>query len=287
MAKTTIAIMYDFDKTLCTTDMQEYDFIKNLGITPDEFWGGAGELTSNHEMDRILAYMYMMVKKCRELNIPLTEKYLNECGKNITLYRGVTTWFDRINQYAKDINCNVEHYIISSGITEIIEGTEIAQYFKKIYGCSFLYDENKEAIWPSMAINFTQKTQYIFRIAKGVLDVRDDENLNKHKEDKRIDYKNMIYIGDGLTDIPCMKLLKEKGGKSIALYPSGGRKKAAQLVEDNRINYVCVADYSQNSTLEKIVKLMMETMSVYGNLKDREEKQLAAFVKASEGFEQQ
>ncbi|MGM9969562.1 MAG: HAD family hydrolase [Anaeroplasma sp.] len=282
MPKTTIALMYDFDKTLSTTDMQEYDFIKNLGITPDEFWGSTGELTSKYEMDRILSYMYMMLRKCREQNIPLTEKYLNECGKNITLYRGVNTWFDRINQYAKELNCNVEHYIISSGITEIIEGTSIAQYFKKIYGCRFLYNENKEAIWPAVAINFTQKTQYIFRISKGILDIRDDDNLNKRMNGKRIEYQNMIYIGDGLTDIPCMQLLKEKGGKAIALYPSGGRQKAAQLVEDNRINYVCVADYSQNSTLEKIVKLMMDNMVLYGNLKEREEKQLAAFVKASE-----
>lgn len=274
--------MYDFDKTLSTTDMQEYDFIKNLGITPSEFWGDTGRLTENHEMDRILSYMYMMVKKCQERNIPLTEEYLNECGKNIILYRGVSTWFDRINAYAQEIGCNVEHYIISSGITEIIEGTDIAKFFKKIYGCKFLYDEYGRAIWPSLAINFTQKTQYIFRIAKGVLDIRDDDNLNKHSEGKRIDYRNMIYIGDGLTDIPCMRVIKDKGGKAIALYPSGNKEKAAQLVEDKRINYVCVADYSTNSTLEKIVKLMLDTMTTLENLREREMKQINSFVKASE-----
>ncbi len=285
MAKTKIAILYDFDKTLSTTDMQEYDFIKNLGITPTEFWGDTGKLTDENEMDRILSYMYMMMKKCKEKNIPLTEKYLNECGKNIQLYRGVATWFDRINQYAKEVGCVVEHYIISSGITEIIEGTDIAKFFKKIYGCKFLYDETGEAVWPSVAINYTQKTQYIFRIAKGILDIRDDDNLNKSQPDKVIDYHNMIYIGDGLTDIPCMRLIRDKGGKAIALYPSGGRKRATQLVEDNRINYVCVADYTPNSTLEKIVKLMIETMHSVEQLKDKEGKQLAAFVKASENQE--
>lgn len=282
MAKPIVAILYDFDKTLCTTDMQEYDFIKNLGLTPNEFWGSTSRLTAEHEMDKILSYMYMMLKSCKEKNIPLTEEYLNSCGQNVILYRGVMTWFDRINEYGASLGVSVEHYIVSSGITEIIEGTPIAKYFKKIYGCRFLYNEQKEAIWPATAINFTLKTQFIFRISKGVLDIRDDDNLNKHTQDRRIAYRNMIYIGDGLTDIPCMKLLREKGGKAIALYPSGKRDAVMQLVADNRINYACVADYSQNSTLEKIVKLMIENMALLNTLENREEKQLAQFIKNME-----
>ena len=284
MAKPTIAIMYDFDKTLCTTDMQEYDFIKNLGITPSTFWGECKKLTEKNEMDKILAYMYVMIKMCKDKNIPLTREYLNNCGKNVVLYKGVTTWFDRIQNYADKIGVNVEHYIISSGITEIIEGTSIAKHFKHIYGCKFIYNEFGDALWPGLAINFTLKTQYIFRIAKGVLDVRDDDNLNNHQKDgKKIPFENMIYIGDGLTDVPCMKLLKDKGGKSIALYPSmNQRKQAIKLVEDERINYVCVADYSQNSTLEKIVKLMMDSVATMNELKEKEQKQIQAFKKASE-----
>ena len=282
MAKTTIALIYDFDKTLCTTDMQEYDFIKNLGISNNEFWGGTAEYTDKFEMDKILSYMYLMVKKCREKNIPLTEEYLNKCGQNVVLYRGVQTWFERINEIGNSLNANVEHYIVSSGITEIIEGTPIAKYFKKIYGCRFLYDDvTKEAIWPANAINFTLKTQYIFRISKGVLDVRDDDNLHKHGA-RRIPYRNMIYIGDGLTDIPCMKLLREKGGRSIALYPSGKKQKVLQLLKDNRINYACVADYSINSTLEKIVKQMLESMVSIDILEAKEEHQLAQLQKMLE-----
>ena len=283
MSKPTIAIMYDFDKTLCTTDMQEYDFIKNLGITPSEFWGECSKLYEKNEMDKILAYMYVMVKMCRDKHIPLTREYLNNCGKNVVLYKGVSTWFNRIQNYADKIGVNVEHYIISSGITEIIEGTSIAKYFKHIYGCKFIYNEFGDALWPGLAINFTLKTQYIFRIAKGVLDVRDDDNLNNHQNNKKIPFENMIYIGDGLTDVPCMKLLKDKGGKSIALYPSlNKRRQALKLVEDERINYVCVADYSQNSTLEKIVKLMMESVATLNELKEKEQKQIQAFKKASE-----
>ncbi len=284
MAKTRIAILYDFDKTLCTTDMQEYDFIKNLGLTPDEFWGSTGDVTEKHGMDKILAYMYMMLRACKDRNIPLTKEYLNKCGENVILYRGVTSWFDRIAEAANQIgDVTVEHYIVSSGITEIIEGTPIAKYFKKIYGCTFLYDEEtKEAIWPATAINFTLKTQYIFRISKGVLDIMDDDNLNKHQEDRRIPYRNMIYIGDGLTDIPCMKLLKEKGGKAIALYPSGNKEKLKPLLNDGRINYACVADYSQNSTLEKTVIDMIEYMKLYDDLEAKEKKQLAYLAKAVE-----
>lgn len=284
MAKTTVAILYDFDKTLCTTDMQEYDFINNLGLTPSEFWGEAGVITQEHGVDKILAYMFLMIKKCKEKGIPLTEEYLHKCGENVVLYKGVNTWFERINEYGESLGVNVEHYIVSSGTYEIIQGTPIAKYFKNIYACRYMYDENGEAIWPALAINYTLKTQYIFRISKGILDTTDDDNLNRMQEEheRRIPYRNMIYIGDGLTDIPCMKLLKEKGGKSIALYPSGKGNKVKVLVKDDRINYVCVADYSVNSTLEKIVKLMIENMSVLDELKTKEEKQLAQFLKMND-----
>lgn len=284
MAKITIGIMYDFDKTLCTTDMQNYDFIKNLGMTPEEFWSEASAQTQKFSMDKILSYLYLMMEKSKAKGLPLTEEYLNSLGKSVVFYRGVQTWFDRINSFGASVGVNVEHYVISSGVKEIIEGTSIAKYFKKIYGCNFLYDEEtKEAIWPAMAINYTQKTQYIFRISKGTLDVTEEEKLNMETPDdtRAIQYRNMIYIGDGLTDIPCMQLLKDKGGKSIALYQSGNKHKVLPLVEDGRINYVCIADYSINSTLEKIVKLMIENMALLETLKSREDKQLQAFLKES------
>ena len=284
MAKTTIGILYDFDKTLCTTDMQEYSFIKNLGMTSNEFWGAAADITAKHEVEKILAYMFVMIKKCKEKGIPLTEEYLNKCGENVVLFKGVATWFDRINEYGESLGVNIEHYIISSGTYEIIQGTPIAKYFKRIYACKYMYDENGEALWPALAINYTLKTQYIYRISKGILDVTDDYNLNRLQDEslRRIAYRNMIYIGDGMTDIPCMKMLKSKGGKSIALYQSGRSETVKPLVEDERINYVCVADYSPNSSLEKIVKLMIENMAILEKLAYKEEKQLSQYKKSSE-----
>ena len=284
MAKTTIGILYDFDKTLCTTDMQEYSFIKNLGMTSSDFWGEAAGITDEHEVEKILAYMFVMIKKCKEKGIKLTKEYLKSCGENVVLYKGVHTWFDRINKFGEEMGVNIEHYIISSGTYEIIEGTPIAKYFKRIYACKYMYDENGEALWPALAINYTLKTQYIYRISKGILDVTDDYNLNRLQDEslRRIAYRNMIYIGDGMTDIPCMKMVKSKGGKSIALYPSGNSEHVKPLVEDDRINYVCVADYSPRSSLEKIVKLMIENMAIIDRLAAKEEKQLSQYKKSSE-----
>lgn len=279
MSKTTIGILYDFDKTLCTTDMQEYDFIKNLDMTPEEFWGEATNLTKQCEMEKILAYMLVMIKKCKEKGIPLTEDYLRSCGEHVELFSGVATWFDRINAFGKSMGVNIEHYIISSGTYEIIQGTPIAKYFKKVFACRYVYDQNGEAVWPAHAINYTLKTQYIYRISKGVLDLTDDYNLNREQDEslRRISYQNMIYLGDGMTDIPCMKMVKERGGKSIAVYPEGKGDTVKPLVDDDRINYVCVADYSENSTLERIVKLMIENMAITEKLKKEERSQLSQY----------
>ena len=282
MGKIKIAIMYDFDKTLCTTDMQNYGFMEDLGMEPKDFWAACGDETVKYGMDKILSYMYMMIKKTKEKGISMTKEYLNSLGKTVELYRGVSTWFERINEFGESKGVEVEHYIISSGVKEIIEGTSIAKFFKQIYGCKFVYDEiTGEAIWPAMAINFTQKTQYLFRISKGALDEQDEQKLNTDTKDfnRAIQYRNMIYIGDGLTDIPCMQLLKDKGGKAIALYQTQYKDKILPLIEDKRINSVCVADYSTNSTLEKTVKLMIENMAILESLRIQEEKQLNSFSK--------
>ena len=281
MSKPTIGILYDFDKTLCTTDMQEYTFIKNLEVSSNDFWGETAHISKTYEVEKILAYMFVMIKKCKEKGIPLTQEYLKECGENVVLFKGVETWFDRINAFGESMGVNIEHYIISSGTFEIIQGTPIAKYFKRIYACRYMYDEKGEAIWPALAINYTLKTQYIYRISKGTLDVTDDYNLNRVQDEslRRIAYRNMIYIGDGMTDIPCMKLVKERGGKSIALYAPGNSETVKPLVEDERINYVCVADYSVNSALENIVKLMIENMAILEKLKAKEILQLSRYKK--------
>ncbi|MBO7303256.1 MAG: haloacid dehalogenase-like hydrolase [Clostridia bacterium] len=264
-----IAIVYDFDKTLSTDDMQNFSFIPELGMEPADFWARTSMLVKETGMENILAYMYVMIEQCKEKNIPLTREYLNKLGKDVKFFDGVTTWFKRVNSYAEELGYTVEHYVVSSGTKEIIEGTSIAKEFKEIYACEFLFNEYGIATWPKIAINYTAKTQYLFRISKGVLDPYDHVGVNANIP-KRIPYKNMIYIGDGMTDIPCMTLVKEKGGKSIAIYPKGNQEKVSQLVEDGRINYICRGDYSSNSEIEKIIKLVIDQISILDVLSKKE-----------------
>lgn len=263
MKKPIVAIMYDFDKTLCTKDMQEYAFIPTLGMTSSAFWGEVNTMTDEEEMDNILAYMYKMVEKAREKKIPVTRKTFHEMGMKVEYFNGVKTWFERINNFGKEAGVRVEHYIVSSGIKEIIEGTEIADYFKKIYACEFLYDYNGSIQWPKFAVNYTAKTQFLFRINKGVLtiDSKSADKLNRFtpENERPVPFRNMIYIGDGLTDVPCMKLVKSNGGQSIAVYDQEKGKEAAELLKKaDRVNFVAPADYGPDSDIEVIVKAIIK-----------------------------
>ncbi len=263
MKKPIVAIMYDFDKTLCTKDMQEYAFIPALGMNSVAFWGETNALTDAEEMDNILAYMYKMVEKAREKKVPITRDTFREMGRSVEFFDGVLSWFDRINEYGEQAGVRIEHYIVSSGIKEIIEGTPIAEKFKKIYACEFMYDYNGTIQWPKFAVNYTAKTQFLFRINKGVLtiDSKSADKLNQYtpENERRVPFRNMIYIGDGLTDVPCMKLVKSNGGQSIAVYDQGkGREAAHNLLKADRVNFVAAADYGSGSDIETIVQAIIK-----------------------------
>lgn len=263
MSKPILAIMYDFDKTLSTTDMQNYAFIPNLGLTPEEFWGATGEFSAKTGVERILSYMYMMLEKAKEKNIKITKDYLRECGKNIEFYPGVETWFERINKYGEEHGVEVQHFLVSSGTKEIVEGCKIYPFFKKAWGCEFYYNEKGEPVWPKLAINYTQKTQFMFRIAKGVDDDGDDASVNTKVATLKIPYENMIYCGDGMTDVACMTLVLKNRGTSIAIYPEKAKKSSVdQLYKDKRVNFVALANYEENSDIDKAVKLAIEKISV-------------------------
>lgn len=274
MQKPIIAIMYDFDKTLCTRDMQEYTFIPSIGMQPSDFWGHTAVVAARETMDSILTYMYCMLEKAQQTGNPLTREALYACGKDVEYLPGVEGWFDRINRYAADAGVEVEHYVLSSGLKEIIEGTTIAKHFKRIYACEFMY-KDAEAIWPKMAVNYTNKTQFVYRINKGVLDINNDADLNNSRPDseKRVFFSNMIYIGDGLTDVPCMKLVKQSGGHSIALYQNGQKHKTAPLLKHDRVDWMFEADYSEGSELDSTMKLLLEHLAYYNKLKGLHEQQ--------------
>lgn len=268
--KHVIALLYDFDKTLSPKDMQEYSFIPNMGMSSSEFWSEANKISVKNDMDRILAYMYLMVRLAKKNEFPITKESFINLGKDVKLYKGVSTWFKRINDYGKELGVEIEHYILSSGLKEIIEGTSIASEFKKIYACEFHYNNSGNADWPQQVVNFTTKTQFLFRISKGVLGVLDDEQLNRKikDEERRVPYQNMIYFGDGLTDVPCMKLVKQYGGHSIAIYRKSEIKKVQPLLKDERVDFICEGDYSKGSTLEEVVKDIIRLNAAKCDLSD-------------------
>ena len=274
--KPIIALMYDFDKTLSKSDMQDYGFIPALGMAPNEFWGETGKFQNATGVERILSYLYTMVNLSKQKGIKLTRETLNNMGKNIEYFNGVTTWFDRINAYGESLGVKIEHYIISSGTKEILEGCSIAKHFKYMFGCEFYFDPvSKEPVWPKLAINYTMKTQFIYRIRKGSFDLTDDTTINTKVENIRIPYTNMIYLGDGMTDIPCMQLVQNNSGHSIAIYSDKDEKALRKLLAEKRTNVCVKADYSKGSDLEKVIQSIIQTVAAESSLK-AQSKELAS-----------
>lgn len=233
------------------------------------------EFSEKTGTERTLSYLYCMLRAAQERNIKMTAAWLKELGRDITYWPGVETWFERINAFGLENDLKVEHYLISSGNKEIVAGCSIAKEFRKMYACEYLFDEKtKEALWPKQVINYTQKTQYFFRISKGVYDSNDDEGVNSHVPEHRIPYSNIIYIGDGMTDIPAMIIAKSNGGKSIAVYPRGQEEKVASLARDGRVNYVCPADYREGKDLDKVMRLIIQGISINEKLGKRENKDI-------------
>ena len=257
-----VAICYDFDKTLTPDDMQAQGFIQSVGMDVGEFWREANALADKNHMDGNLAYMYCMKEKAYG-QLLLNRKTLADYGAKISLFPGVEEWFERIREYGKAKGAIIEHYIISSGLAEMIEGTSVAKKgaFERIYASSFYYDEKGMAVWPAQAVNYTNKTQFLFRIEKGVLDVNDPGVNDSYASDEiRVPFRNMIYIGDSDTDIPCMKLVDSYGGSSIGVYSaeSCDKAKVHKMMREGRIRYYAPADYSEGKELDALVKSIID-----------------------------
>lgn len=269
-----IAIIYDFDLTLIPKNLQEYGFIDSLNMSPDEFWEASAIVGNKHDMDSNLAYMYTMIELAKKNNQDITYEGLKKLGANIEYFEGVEEWFDRINEYGKSLGLEVEHYVISSGTKEIIEGTSIYDKFKRVYGCRFTYDDDGKPIWVSQVVNYTAKTQFIYRIRKNVLDdFYDSYKVNEYISDRSsiLPYENMIYIGDGQTDVPSMKLLNSKGGHSICVYDPSSFKKfnvANRLFNEKRVNFIAPADYRDNSKIDSVIKNILKKVSIENTLEE-------------------
>ena len=243
MKKPIVAFLYDFDKTLCTTDMQDYAFIPSLGYTPEQFWSIANSFGWGNHMDALLAYMYTMIDECRKKGIRLERDYLVRCGNAIVLFPGVKEWFARINAFGQTLGVSVEHYVLSSGLKEIIEGSGIAHEFREIYACEFLYGADGVAMWPKLDVNFTNKTQFVYRINKGVL---------------------------------CMKMMRAYGGQAVAVYQDSNRAAVEKLLTDGRVDYIFPADYREGTKLDETMKNILRKMAICDALYEENAEQCRA-----------
>ncbi len=267
-----MAICYDFDKTLSPDNMQAQGYLQAINYeNQNEFWAESNALAEANEMDQTLAWMFLMLKRARGKEI-FRREMLEDYGSRVKLYPGVRDWFERTRRYAGERGIIVEHYIISSGLREMIDGTPVAKEFEKIYASSFCYDEDGIAVWPAQVINFTNKTQFLFRISKGVLGINDAAVNDYFRPDEmRVPFRNMVYIGDSETDIPCMKLVNSYGGYSIGVYDpdTENKDRVQKMIRDNRIRYYAPADYREGSELDELIRMILDKTVVNEKLEEK------------------
>jgi hypothetical protein len=262
--KPIIALIYDFDGTLSPGNMQEYGFIQDAtDLSKSEFWKKNTEMRNQHNASEILCYMKLMIDEAKHKKFSLKREKFQELGKNVALFAGVKEWFSVINEYGKSKEVSVKHYINSSGLKEMIEGSPIAKHFEQIYASTFMYNVDNVAEWPAVAVDFTAKTQFLFMINKGIENVKDNKKINEFTPDSErpVPFKQMIYFGDGETDVPCMKLIKQQGGFSIAVYKKNkknGKNIAQELIKNNRVNFACPADYAKDKEIYKVVTKIID-----------------------------
>lgn len=256
-----VAIVYDFDGTLARGNLQECSFIPKMNMTRTEFWAEVKRRTHEEDADEILVYMHLMLEKARAAGEVVTKQMLREHGMGAKLFTGLDggSWFTRINTFAADHGLKLQHYIVSSGIEEMIRGCSIQNAFHRIYASKYIY-EGEVAAWPGVALNYTTKTQYLFRINKGVENHWDNAGINKFMSEasRPIPFKRMLFIGDGETDIPAMKMVSYQGGHSIAVYDEQREKndleKIHRLISDGRVDFVAPGNYEEHSQMDIIVK---------------------------------
>jgi hypothetical protein len=268
------ALIYDFDGTLARGNMQEVTFIPSVGMGAGEFWAEADRLTRAADGDNILMYMQLMLAQARANGTPITRATLREHGHDVKLFDGLKTdltgpgWFDRINAFGAQYGLEIEHYIVSAGLEEMIEGCPIRDAFRHVFASHFVYDADGVAIWPAVGVNYTTKTQYLFRINKGVLNHYEHERINRFMPDdaRPVPFDRMIFLGDGDTDVPTMKMMHTKGGYSIAVYDPRNsdrdQEKIYSLISEDRVNFVAAADYREGAALDLIVKGLIGRIAI-------------------------
>ena len=269
-----VALVYDFDGTLVPGNMQEFGLLQAIGYDkPNDFWNLCDQLTKTNDAGGIAVVMYAIQAAAQRAGLRCTRDFLRSYGKMVTFFPGVEQWFEQINAYASQIGVEVKHYINSSGIKEMIDGCAIAHAFERIYACSYLYDSDGDACWPAVVVDYTKKTQFLYKINKGIREVSDHVRINEFvpSNQRPVPFERMIYFGDGETDVPCMRTIKANGGHSFAVY--GNEKKrslAQQLLAEGRVNFACAADYTEEGEMMVIVKRILDKIKADYTLSQHE-----------------
>tara|TARA_B100000214_G_scaffold318632_1_gene253005 strand:+ start:111 stop:944 length:834 start_codon:yes stop_codon:yes gene_type:complete len=263
MKQNSIAIIYDFDGTLTPKTMQEYTLLPRLGIKSKNFWEDILLETKKTGAETMMVYMRHLLDCATEKKLSISKSEFLKMSKDIEYYDGVTSWFNKINKYVENKSnskIKIHHYIISAGHLEILEGISIKKHIKKIFASEYYYNKRDIAVFPKIVVTDTTKTQYLFRINKGKENLAD--SINEHMEETKrpIPFDNMIYIGDGLTDVPSMALIKKEGGHSIAVYQNNKNqiKISESLLKANRVDFIAPADFGEKSILYENMQYLLD-----------------------------
>jgi hypothetical protein len=266
----TIAIVYDYDQTLSPSYMQDETVFPAFGINSESFWRRCSELVRDNGYDNELAYMKVLLDTLG-MDRP-TNADLKSLGQKLNFYKGIPEMFEQfrnglLTEEQLSYGISVEHYVISSGLKVLIDGSRLQPYVRAIFGCEFDVDEQDRITFPKRVISHTQKTQYLFRINKGLLDVTQDVNDHMDAAIRPIPFPNMIYLGDGPTDVPCFTVMKKNGGEAIAVYNPDdparvGFKKCYQLsTHADRVKHIAPADYRPKTHLRMLLEEMVEEIA--------------------------
>lgn len=261
-----IALVYDFDGTLTPQPMQEYTVLPEIGIKKGkDFWKAVAKEARQTGGEEIVTYMRLMIEKSREKHYAVTPDVLKSLAPKIQYYPGVADFFPRINAYVKTLDADIElrHYVLSAGLKEIIRGTSIAECFYRIFASEYHYDEYGQAVFPKVIVNDTLKTQFIFRINKGKEALHENINVHMPPAIRPVPFQNILYLGDGLTDVPCMTVIRKNGGYALAVYEPAaakGLKTCKELLKAGRVDFIAQADYRENKEIDRLVKLLLNNI---------------------------
>jgi len=254
-----IALCYDFDGTLCSGYMQDQKLLHDCKIEPKNFWIKVANYAKENHCDPTLAYLMLLEQQMRSAGLKVNAETFKKYGKELKLFKGVNDWFSRIKQFGKFHSIEIQHFIISSGLADVIKGCTFIKDINLVYASSYIY-ENGKGVWPKLSVNYSNKVQFLYRINKGTFDVFDQVGVNAKKDANdsvNIPFENFIFFGDGETDVPCFSVNQKNSGKNICIYEKGNEKSfdvGKKLYSEGRVHYLLDGDYSENSEIDKLIK---------------------------------